>query len=1161
MTKRVLAVLLTLALILSNISGLGLVTNVYAEDEMPDASLLLVSGTSSLTVSEADNMGWYQTNLLRAMSLGAWENGWTIVISGFDFGYRLAYNNGETNDWDQSSYVMENGGTLIAKPNLRWGGADIIIQPNKAGTFSFDWAIYDTRTDEQKAEKSYDKMPDFPDSPAAPRGYTVEYEALNIKMVKPGWWGGFGNAVDAEALYNTLKKTDAILEVYTTTDGGCDVGIGTAIDGSYPSYRIGNPQPKGVSNGIYIVRFNNSDVLNMLANVDNDLNNGGRVNGTACFLTSGGYIIGLRVLTPEAGYVEPEEEWVVDESVTTINPIVTWGAVYDAETATLTHDGLLLWENLSIPAGKYDAVRIKYASMEFNGGGGNFRGEYKDGSEAFIDYIGSDRLTYMHPLDTTKDLVKLQTQTYNNTDGQVKLVIDAIEFRVNPNYVEPDPEVPDPVGHPENEEEIDITNGDSKGRQFPYSDTEAHIFPLKRALCVGEKVTVHISGTSDSDFRFWLCNDENGAISSDTKYASNDYGVTPGSFDFTFELEVKKVDIDIAAYIQFKGTAWDKPLDNFTITHLAVVYPELEPVEPPVCEEDHEGWTIVDVTDLAQKTGRFYVPFADGDEARVGDSVEFHFIGTANTEKETGAIRFYAVEGDGWDNNLSGAQANKASIFNGIFEFRGKIEEITNVDNGKNTTPESVAKGLMFDVTGDGYKDVTFTHFAYKIVPNAEYTLSAMTDCDGKSVGNITVSPAKDSYVSGDEITLTAPSVLGYDFLGWYKGVEQVCENLVYTFTITANTELVAKYKVNDTPAVVTIKVENGNACTANGTQITTEGKVSVKIGDTLTITAKDEDKKVLHWLNDSNKVLGSDNSLEITVTGSMTITLVYESEAEGGQSAFVQFVSDYGQVLYAKLVSNYSEIEVPYAPSKLGYKFNGWVLGNTKVEADSTAVNEKIAGGEKTITIKPTYTDNSSDFTVTLKYKLGDGIVEDRTVTKSYSIGKTLTLTAEPIEGYTFECWKNENGEVLGYSDSYVMQVTGNYTLIACYVEEGTTVEVKKPVINISELITVDEDDDIHKLSCVVTRNVPERYEVIEQGVLYGKNLGNSDFVYGDDGVKRYISNSLALNGVVRFNCKVTDLDLVVYFRGYMLLKDTETGNIEYYYSEIVYGSYNSIK
>ena len=84
-------------------------------------------------------------------------------------------------------------------------------------------------------------------------------------------------------------------------------------------------------------------------------------------------------------------------------------------------------------------------------------------------------------------------------------------------------------------------------------------------------------------------------------------------------------------------------------------------------------------------------------------------------------------------------------------------------------------------------------------------TLSAsIWESEPASLGQITVSPAGTLY-AGETVTLTAPDLPGHIFQGWYSAVDDgegnlapgetpLCQDLTYTFPITADTAVFAKY-------------------------------------------------------------------------------------------------------------------------------------------------------------------------------------------------------------------------------------------------------------------------------------------------------------------------------------------------------------------------------
>ena len=138
-------------------------------------------------------------------------------------------------------------------------------------------------------------------------------------------------------------------------------------------------------------------------------------------------------------------------------------------------------------------------------------------------------------------------------------------------------------------------------------------------------------------------------------------------------------------------------------------------------------------------------------------------------------------------------------------------------------------------------------------------------------------------------------------------------------------------------------------------------------------------------------------------------------------------------------------------------------------------------------------------------------------------------------------------------------MQIAGDIMLTAVY---GNAAAEALPVIAITGL-RADTGGGTNKVVGIATRNVPTGYTVVEHGMLYGKDLGaltTDTFVYGTDGVNRFQSTDMSNNGVFNMSVRVSSDDLIVYFRGYMRLRDNSSGNEAIYYTGISSGSYNQL-
>lgn len=434
----------------------------------------------------------------------------------------------------------------------------------------------------------------------------------------------------------------------------------------------------------------------------------------------------------------------------------------------------------------------------------------------------------------------------------------------------------------------------------------------------------------------------------------------------------------------------------------------------------------------------------------------------------------------------------------------------------------------------------------------------------------------------GETVTLTAYSRLGYNFLGWYRVLsvsegyvteceaEPVSTDPVYTFEVEGDVSLAAVYEASTQKFKLNVQAINGAKFRVNGGDVQTGYSEEVTLGTEVTIAAVEPDK-VLQWQNDNDKLMGKGADLTVIVTGNTTVKLVYNS-AEEGQS-FVQFVSDYGQALsYQQYsASGIEGLTFPDSPVKFGYVFDKWVIEGTETEATVGSIRVLIEDGVKIITIKPLYTEDDTRFTVTVKYLDQDGNeIHEADTYEELRIGTSRTFTAPEIDGYTFARWEKADGTELGYNTGYYMRISGDMVLNARYTAEETEVK-PKPVITLGEpaIVPAIVEGDVLKVSCTATRSVPEGYTIIEHGILYARGvegLNAESFVCGTElppGAGKYISNATQLNGTVKLNVKLTgeyNESTLVTFRGYMLLKNTETQNEEFYYTDVVTCTYESL-
>lgn len=469
--------------------------------------------------------------------------------------------------------------------------------------------------------------------------------------------------------------------------------------------------------------------------------------------------------------------------------------------------------------------------------------------------------------------------------------------------------------------------------------------------------------------------------------------------------------------------------------------------------------------------------------------------------------------------------------------------------SGGTATPLAQA---VCSICGTSYGELDETIATYNVTINA-LNIDSLENITAKLNGDGT-------YIDGDTITVSAPEKLGMKFMGWYKfstsenayDGEALCKELQYSFELEEDISLVAMYRVVGTGKLRVFGA--GFKVNAGVTQTIYNYTKTFTIGEKVTLTATGEN--FAYWVNETNKIVTEQKTHTFTIAGDVTFVPVYKNATEG--TAYVEFVSDYGQILQAQIYDSTSEIELPGAVNKMGYKFVSWNMTESEI---TSAISE----GATYIRVTPVYEALPDVFTVTMIY---DGDEVNAEVIEGYAGYQFMEVVAKNIEGRTFSHWSdNQNGEnVLSTSETYSIYINKNTTVYAIYVDQGVG-GVKKSTMVTNDISTKILDEATKSIVVLVTRDVTDGYTIVEHGILYsansayGEDGADDTMVVGASGVSRGISNSTVADGAYAHTITLTEeqLDIIVYARGYMILADEE-GNISTVYGVILSGSYNSL-
>ena len=291
----------------------------------------------------------------------------------------------------------------------------------------------------------------------------------------------------------------------------------------------------------------------------------------------------------------------------------------------------------------------------------------------------------------------------------------------------------------------------------------------------------------------------------------------------------------------------------------------------------------------------------------------------------------------------------------------------------------------------------------YKI---KSYAVNATSEDTNKG----TVSPAGQTVEHGANATVVATPKAAYNFAGWYNGTTKVSSNTSYTFAVTANISLTAKFTI-----------KTFTTTTANSTGGTASvNKSSVEYGGSAIWTATPSTGyNFSKWSNGSttnpltvSKITANTHITPVFVLKSYTVTW----NPNGGSVSPTSTTKTHGSTL-GTLPTPTRAADVQYT-----YTFKGWftaATGGTQVSASTTVTGN--------VTYYAQWTATTRSYTAT--FNGNGGTSSPSTITKTY--GSELgTLPTCSRTGYTFLGWYTASSG--GTKISSTTKITGTVTYYA---------------------------------------------------------------------------------------------------------------------------------
>ena len=431
-------------------------------------------------------------------------------------------------------------------------------------------------------------------------------------------------------------------------------------------------------------------------------------------------------------------------------------------------------------------------------------------------------------------------------------------------------------------------------------------------------------------------------------------------------------------------------------------------------------------------------------------------------------------------------------------------------------------------------------------------------------------------YETGTEITVTAPNVDDYSFIGWYNGSyaaeNKVADTYEYTFTVEEDIELIAVYQSKAGTGLLHVI---GNTYKVNDGELqTSRNDFDIAIGAKTKLEYLGDD--FLYWVNIAGNIVSTDPTYNFVMVGETTIRLITSQNEEENESVYVVFLNAYNQVLSEGRALDVEEVEQYFPkidPSKIGATFVKWVFQDTEDEATADAIFGKASStANVVVTVVPLYdTSDAGTYTLNVKYKNGGttGDVEGYTGleivggnSKTINVSDIAEAAGLSVEDFSF--WSFDGETPVSFDATSYMVVAANGETINLVAVFGSDTE-PEPTVLIDRMWRAEENGK-YKIKTKMSWFVPEGCEVQKCGFVYTTNDQFSTdeklrLDTGETAVKAHPTGMTIPSGIYTFNGNVgTNADKVLYIRAFVSYTDSE-GSVFTIYTDIYSGSYSSLQ
>ena len=358
----------------------------------------------------------------------------------------------------------------------------------------------------------------------------------------------------------------------------------------------------------------------------------------------------------------------------------------------------------------------------------------------------------------------------------------------------------------------------------------------------------------------------------------------------------------------------------------------------------------------------------------------------------------------------------------------GTVSGAGNYNPGATCTLTATANtGYTFvNWTKDGTQVSTNATYSFTVTESATYV--AHFSANSYTI-NVTANPTNGgtvtgggTYTYGQSCTVTATAAQGYNFVNWRENGNHVTSQAEYTFTVTGNRDLEARFGVQSFDITATADPANGGNVTGGG---------NYQYGSTCTLTATaNTGYTFVNWTKNGTQV-----STNATYSFTVTETAAYVAHfSANNYTISVTANPTNGGTVTGGGTYTYGQSCTVTATAATGYNFVNWRENGNHVT--SQAEYTFTVTGDRNL--EAHFGLQSFEITTTADPVAGGNV----TGGGSYVYGSTCTLTAIANTGYTFVNW-TKNGNQVSTNATYSFTVTETAAYVAHFTLNSYTVSV----------------------------------------------------------------------------------------------------------------------